>query len=293
MAAGRRDGGWRHRVSNCRARHSLTTVEMNDEQIERAAAALAAAWRDDAHFGAMPEGCAPATLADGYAVQSRLAKLVGTPQSGWKIAATSAGGQRHIGVEHPLIGRLFADRVYPAPATLMMRDNRMRVAEAEFCFRFGRDLPAGVTDLTAEAVMEYVDALFPAIEVPDSRFVDFVSVGAPALVADNACAREFVLGEPVAGDWRDIAFDRFPVVVYLDGERAVEGVGADVLGDPRDALAWMANECARRDMTLKSGHLVTTGVLGRPLAIAPGNRVRADFGVLGEVELSLSGEPGA
>lgn len=261
---------------------------MTEDDIERAAASIAAAWLNDAHFDTLDDARTPGTLDDAYAIQARFAADVATPLAGWKIAATNIAGQRHIGVTHPLVGRLFADRVYPGPATLLMRDNRMRVAEAEFCFRFGRDLPAGTDRFDRESIMEYVDALFPAIEVPDSRFIDYAAAGAPALVADNACAREFVLGDEVAGEWRDIALDRFEVAVFVNGERAVEGTGADVLGDPREALAWMARECAQRGMPLKSGHLVTTGVIGRPLPIAPGDTVRADFGVLGSVELHLS-----
>ena len=139
--------------------------------------------------------------------------------------------------------------------------------------------------------MEHVDALFPAIEVPDSRFDDFVAAGAPALIADNACAREFVLGAEVTGRWRDIALDRFAVTVFRNDEATVSGVGADVLGDPRDALAWMVNEARRHGIELKSGHIVTTGVLGRPMPVSPGHRVRADFGVLGAVELTFAESP--
>jgi len=51
----------------------------------------------------------------------------------------------------------------------------------------------------------------------------------------------------------------------------------------------VVGECARRGLALKSGHLVPTGVVGRPVPIAPGDRVRADFGVLGDVDLHCAG----
>lgn len=167
----------------------------------------------------------------------------------------------------------------------------MRVAEAEFCFRFGRDLPAGGREYGVDEVMSHVDALFPAIEVPDSRFVEFAAAGPACLVADNACAREFVLGDAVAGRWREIAFARFAVSVLRNSAPALRGSGADVLGDPRLALGWFVNECARRGLELKAGHLVTTGVVGRPIAIDPGDTVVADFGVLGTVELTVADAP--
>jgi 2-keto-4-pentenoate hydratase len=261
---------------------------MIDEDIERAAALLAENWRSDGHIDSLAVEGAPIGVDQGYEIQARLAARLATPQVGWKIAATSSGGQQHVRVDHPLIGRLFADRVYPAPSTLLIRDNRMRVAEAEFCFRFGRDLPDASGTLGRDEVMESVDALFPAIELPDSRFIDFVAAGAPSLIADNACAREFLLGDEVGGAWRDIAFDRYSVSVYVNDVEVVRGSGGDVLGDPRDALTWFVNECARRGMTLKSGHIVTTGVVGRPVPINASDHIRADFGVLGVVELTMS-----
>ncbi len=261
---------------------------MQAGNITEAAQHILKAWREGGHFDSLPAHCAPASVEEGYAIQQRFAEHLGTAQTGWKIAATSNGGQRHIGVDHPLIGRLFADRVYDSPATLMLRDNRMLVAEAEFVFRFGRtpDPAAGVW--TRDSVMDHVDALFTAIELPDSRFKDFIAAGAAGLVADNACGREFVLGEEVAGRWRDIALERFPVRIYVNENEVANGTGGDVLGDPRDALTWFVNACRERGQALEKGQIVTTGVVGKPVTISPGDHVRADFGVLGSVEVTFS-----
>ena len=75
----------------------------------------------------------------------------------------------------------------------------MRVAEAEFAFRMGVDLPPRPQPYSVDEVLAAVATLHPAIEVPDSRFDDFTIVGAPQLIADNACAHLFVLG-PAATD---------------------------------------------------------------------------------------------
>ncbi|MCZ7600942.1 MAG: hypothetical protein M5U09_28810 [Gammaproteobacteria bacterium] len=100
---------------------------MNPNQIDRAAAAVVDGWLRDAHFEALPDGAAPADLDDGYAVQARFVERLGTLQAGWKLACTNVAGQRHVNVGHPLVGRLFADRVYPSPATIALRANGMRV----------------------------------------------------------------------------------------------------------------------------------------------------------------------
>ncbi|MBM3517894.1 MAG: hypothetical protein FJX56_08475 [Alphaproteobacteria bacterium] len=126
--------------------------------------------------------CRPATVAAGYTVQEALIAQAGTPVASWKIAATSAAGQAHIRVSEPLSGPLFAPYVVADGATLDIARNRMGVVEAEFAFRFGRALGAGEAPLADDVVLAAVSALHLAIEVPDSRFEDFETVGAPSLI---------------------------------------------------------------------------------------------------------------
>ena len=113
---------------------------------------------------------------------------------GWKIAATSEAGQKHINVAGPLAGRIFAERVIPDGGTASMAGNEMRVGEPEFAFRIGRSLPPRAVQSSVEEVLDAVDTLHPAIELPDSRFADFITAGEAQLIADNACAHLFVLG---------------------------------------------------------------------------------------------------
>jgi 2-keto-4-pentenoate hydratase len=112
------------------------------------------------------------------------------------------------------------------------------------------------------------------------------------LIADNACTRDLVVGPPVAEDWRGIDLAAHPVraaVSDAGGERYErEGSGANVLGDPRLALAWLVNEVSSLGITVEPGELVTTGVVMVPLEVGPGDRVKADFGTLGSVTVELS-----
>ncbi len=235
---------------------------------------------------ALPARCRPTTVEDGYRVQARVPAVAADRVAGWKIAATNPAGQRHIGVDRPLAGRLLARRIRQSPAQVSMAGNHMRVAEAEFAFVLGADLPARAAPYTRDQVMAACTALHPAIELPDSRFADFVGAGVAQLVADNACAHFFVLGA-AATDWRGFDLAAHTVEVLVDGRHALTGTGADVLGDPRDAMVWIANANAARGEALLAGDVVTTGVCGRPLPIDAGQVVRADFGVLGTVEVTL------
>ena len=237
---------------------------------------------------ALPEPLRPATRAEGYAIQAQIERSSAGPLRGWKIAATSAAGQRHIGVDGPLAGRLLAEMVHADGATLPFGANRMRVAEAEFAFRMGRDLPPRAGAYTVEEVLDAVAALHTAIEVPDSRFEDFAAAGAPQLIADNACAHQFVLGPEVPMVWRDMDLAAHRVIGRVAGRLEREGRGANVLGDPRIALAWLANELSCHGVTLAAGQVVTTGTCVVPLEVGPGDEVSAKYGVLGRVGLRFA-----
>ena len=132
------------------------------------------------------------------------------PLFGWKIAATSDGGQRHIGVDGPLAGRLLAERVLKPGEAPSLEGNHMAVAEPEFAFRMGRKLSPRERPYDRDEVLTAVEALHLAIELPSSRFADFVSVGAAQLIADNACAHQFLLGPIVDDAWRGVDLSRHP-----------------------------------------------------------------------------------
>src|SRR5690349_12759456 len=123
---------------------------MEDQAIEQAAQILWSTWNAKQRIGELPLACRPATRAEGYRVQARIAQLSGQRTFGWKIAATSKAGQKHIGVDGPLAGRLLEKRVSRSGATVSLANNIMNVAEAEFAFRFARDLPPRTSAYTVD-----------------------------------------------------------------------------------------------------------------------------------------------
>ncbi len=241
---------------------------------------------------ALPPALRPADAASGHAIQARLPAVSGRAVLGWKIAATSAAGQAHIGVTGPLAGRLLAGHVQADGATFALAGNGMRVAEPEFVFLFGHDLPARDQPYTLDAVLAAVDSLHTGIEVPDSRFAHFAQAGEAQLLADDACAHQFVLGPATSADWRSLDLARHAVHAQITNggqQRLVrDGSGAAVLGDPRLALAWLVNDLRARGIGLQAGQFVTTGTCMPPPAIAPGDSVVADFGVLGRVSAQFT-----
>lgn len=230
------------------------------------------AWTTNALLDGLPPAARPATVAEGDAVQAALRALAG-PQAGWKLAATSAAGQAHINVSGPLPGRLFARFALAPDEPVSTEGMHMGVAEPEFVFVLGRDLPGagdGRGPYSRPEVLDAVAELRLGIELPDSRFATFTGAGEAQLLADDACAGRFVVGPAAPAGWRELDLSRTPVHAALDGVTVSEGSGANVLGDPRDALTWLANVLPARGAELEAGEIVFTGVCTAPVPVPLG-----------------------
>ena len=254
---------------------------------EQAAALLAGSWRAGRHINALPEDCRPATRAQGYAVQAHWPALAGRI-GGWKIAATSVAGQRHIAVSGPLAGPVFADRVVADGSTVSLAANRMRVAECEIVFRFKQAVAPRAGGWRRDEVLAAIASVQPGIEVPDSRFVQFERAGEAQLIADCACCNDMVLGQPLAPDARLASLATLAVRARVSDGRVLDGVGSNVLGDPLEALVWFVNEIGAAGRTIEPEQFITTGACVTPIPVEPGHQVHADFGWLGRMSVRFA-----
>src|SRR5438309_6898941 len=186
---------------------------LDKNQIAAASKTLHDHWRAGTQFGGLDTAQRPHDRAEGYAIQAAIEKYSHLPLFGWKIAATSEAGQKHINVDGPMAGRILSETVIADGGNASMAGNEMRVAEPEFAFRMATDLPPRSQPYAVREVLDAVGTLHPATEIPDSRFADFVSAGAEQIIADNACAHLFVLGAPTVANWRalDLVEER-PVI---------------------------------------------------------------------------------
>jgi 2-keto-4-pentenoate hydratase len=255
------------------------------ERARKAAEEIWSAWQDGRLLDSLSPEAKPESDTDGRSAQRALSEHAGV-QYGWKIAATSKAGQEHIGVDGPIAGRLFERFGHEDGATLAGLSH-MAVVEAEIAFRLGADL-GGDGVLTEAEVMAAVETVCLAIEVPDSRFARFETVGSAQLLADDACAGRVVIGPEVPG-WEGLDLKTQRTAISVDGTRVAEGIGANVLAGPADALTWLANDLLGHGDSLGAGDLVITGTTTVPAAIAPGSVVVAEYEDLGEVRVGFDG----
>lgn len=244
-------------------------------------------WSATTRIPALPETARPASRAEGYEAAAAVASRSGSTVAGWKIAATSEAGQKHINVDGPIIGRILKSRLLTPGSSVTLGDNIMRVAEAEFAFGFTRDMPARPQPYEMDEALDAVGSLHLSIEVPDSRYHDFTKVGAAQLIADTACASWLVLGPAVERPWRHIDLSSHVVKGFKNGTQMAEGTGKAVLGDPRKALTWFLNEASAYCGGVKAGQFVTTGTCIVPMAVAAGDEVSVDYGELGTISCRI------
>jgi 2-keto-4-pentenoate hydratase len=256
-------------------------------QSQQAADFIVGLWRDGSRCSAIPDDLAPQQRAEAYVIQAAFERESAHPLAGWKIAATSIAGQKHINVEGPLLGRYTAERVVPSGGNIPLGGNLMRVAEVEFAFRLARDLPPRNAPYTEQEVFDAVATLHPAIEIPDSRFDDFTRVGAAQLIADNACANWMAIGDAVSNDWRSVDLAQVRPVGRIAGRPDVLGNGSNVLGSPRFAMTWAINELSQHGLTASAGQFITTGTCLVPMPISVGGVIEGDFGSWGKITVKI------
>jgi 2-keto-4-pentenoate hydratase len=253
--------------------------------VRAAAEIIAAARRGRTPLEPLPADIAPDTESDGYLIQAAVHDLLASDvgaRIGYKIGCTSAVMQQYLNISHPCGGGVFASGVHDSGVSLSAKDFVRVGVECEIAVRLARDLAPTEAPFTAEWVAEAIDACYPAIEIVDDRYVKWETTGAPTLVADDFFAAGCVLGQPVA---RSAAPDLLKVIgrALINGKEAGQGSGADVLGHPHHALAWLANHLAAGAKGLRAGEIVLTGSLVKTVWLNAGDKVVMELKGLGKV----------
>ncbi|MER7794810.1 fumarylacetoacetate hydrolase family protein [Streptomyces sp. NPDC097640] len=222
-----------------------------------------------------------------YAVQRanvRHGVAAGRRIVGRKIGLTSSAVQAQLGVDQPDFGTLFADMAIPDGGRIAAGRLLQPKVEAEVALVLGAALPH--PHCTVADVLRAADFALPALEIVDSRIAGW-DITIVDTVADNASSGLFVLGGtpvPLTGlDARGVR-----MTMTRGGEPVSEGTGADCLGSPLGAAAWLASTLAAMGDPLRAGDIVLTGALGPMAVAAPGDEFEAHISQLGRVAVTFA-----
>ncbi|MFD7430426.1 2-keto-4-pentenoate hydratase [Streptomyces sp. NPDC059818] len=255
-------------------------------QRAEAAEALWAAQRDRTPVDPLTTGYPAIEAADAYEIQLiniRRQLAEGRTVSGHKVGLSSKVMQQMMGVDEPDYGHLLSDMVLPEGTPVGTDRYCAPRIEVEIGYVLGRSLPGeGCTAADVLAATEYV---VPSIELIDSRIKDW-RIGLADTIADNASSAGVVLGSarvrPGSLDPADI-----DAVLYRGGEEIARGNTSAVLGDPTEAVAWLARKVASYGVVLEAGHVILPGSCTRAVDVRPGDEFRAEFEGLGSVSVGF------
>lgn len=265
--------------------------------MERAAKAIAAArWLHEEHrarrrFVPLPPEHAPADIDEAYLAQDEFvalrAKTLG-PVIGYKIALCSAAMQKYVGVDAPQAGAIHETQVRRSPAVVRLADYVRLIVEFEIAVQLADDLPAADAPFTGERVARAVAAVMPALELADDRDADYAKLPEHPLhlIADNTWNEGVVLGKPVEA-WASLQLAAVRGVATVNGVPVGEGRGADAMGHPFEAVAWIATHLARSGRGLLRGDVVITGSLVTSQTARHGDVMRFSLEGIGEAELRV------
>ena len=163
----------------------------------------------------------------------------------------------------------------------------MAVAEPEFAFKINKDIFPRKQIYSINEVLSFIDDLYPVIELPNSRFTKYEIQGEEQLIADNACAHFFIIGNKFNGLWKNFDLENHSVNISNQNGKNYTGIGKNVLGNPIIGITWLINELSKYNITINKDLIVSTGTCTEPFPINTNDLITADFGVLGKVPVFI------
>lgn len=202
--------------------------------------------------------------------------------TGKKIGLTSLAMQNLLGVDQPDFGHLL-DSMEVENKTISRNTMLQPKVEGEIAFVLKSDIQG--PNVTVEDVINATDYVVASIEVVDSRIADW-KINIIDTIADNASSGMYIVGDKKV-DPKSIDLKKVSMELYKNNEKINTGVGADVLGDPAYAVAWLANTLWEYEVTLKKGEVILSGALTAALPAEAGEEFKAVFSELGEVSVKF------
>ena len=197
------------------------------------------------------------SLDEAYAVQRHVGAHSDMPVMIWKLGLTGQGPRDAFGASEPVVGRLPASAIYAQNSAVTYFGPEM-YAEAELVVEMGKDLADKDGPYTRADICDAIGGIYAGIEIVRSRFAS-TDLSLPLLVADNVMGHGLVWGTKLADRWED-RFADMRVTLTRNADQPVEGSTTHVLGNPLDAVVWLANWLRDNEgERLRAEQLIATG----------------------------------
>lgn len=259
---------------------------INDDERRKVARALLDAGDEGRVIPQVSRTWPEMEIQDAYAVQQLWADLRvqrGARVVGHKIGLTSRAMQQASKMNEPDYGVLLDDMLHADGARIPASKFHAPRLEVELAFVMGKRV--GGANTTMFDVLDATSYVTPALEIIDYRTE--VPRAIVDTIADNAAAAGMVTGGRVVRPM-DVDLRWCGAALSKNGVIEETGLSAGIMGHPAMGIVWLCNRLARHDIYLEPGHIVLAGSFTRPVNIAAGDVIHADFGPLGSIGVSFS-----
>ena len=235
----------------------------------------------------LPEECIPKSSTEAYAIQNEVAKRYLTKNKeniiiGKKIGCTNKAAQIQLNVKESFFGNIFSDNISKSNCIINSEKYFSPYVEPEFSFLMKNELDISKAPYNVNTVYESILAILPSIEIVDSRYEDWTSVGVNNLIADNAVHAHWVFGTEV-NDLSNFNLNTHSVNLLINKKLIEKGNSNNVMENPINSLTWLINNLALMGKVLPKNHYISTGTCTKAIPISRGDNIIADFGKLGTV----------
>ena len=156
--------------------------------------------------------------------------------------------------------------------------------EAEVAFLLDRDIDVEMP--TVADVMRAVAYAMPALEIVGSRITQLGHRHRRHRRRQRIVGTVRLWAAPSVA-WTAWISARSQMQMTRREEVVSKGTGAACLGNPLNAMAWLAGELASRKRPLRAGDIVLSGALGPMVPVNPGDAFEANIAGLGTVSARI------
>ena len=235
----------------------------------------------------LPKDCTPQSFEEAYSIQDELTKKYlsankKTVLIGKKIGCTNKAAQIQLNIKESFFGNMFSDNISKSDSVISSEKYFSPFVEPEFSFKMKNELNITEAPFSADKIYKSISSVLPSIEIVDSRYKDWTTIGVKNLIADNAVHAHWVFGKEI--DNLDFFnFNDHSVDLLINNNLIERGNSNNVMGNPVNSLTWLINNLALVGKKLPKNYFVSTGTCTRAIPINKGDSITADFGKLGKV----------
>lgn len=259
---------------------------MNDKTIKEIAMSIVKAEKEVKSIKKISETYENITLEDSYAIQKEVFNIKeenGEKIIGKKIGLTSKGIQEQIGVFEPDFSLITDKNILMPYDSLKMSELINPRLEPEIAFVLKEDLKGPIVSIWD--VIRATEGIFPAFEIVDTRFQDY-DFTIFDTISDSASYGRIIVGNKMT-ELEDVDIENIPLSIFKNNELVDTATSAEVMGNPINAVVWLANKMIEMGQYLRKGEVILSGSFTPVLEMEPGDFFEANFGQVGKITLRV------